>query len=133
MQEVHEFLATNTTVFLATVDQGSPRVRPFQYQFETGGRLWFCTAKSKEVFGQLCRNPELEISCTSKDMTTLRLKGEAVLDDDMAIKERIIKENPMVGGIYGSADNPEFTVFSVDHGSALLFDFSGDPPRSFTF
>ena len=133
MREVLDFLAANTTVFLATSDQGEPRVRPFQFQFESKGRLWFCTARTKEVYRQLRQNPALEISCTAKDMTTLRLKGEAVMDDDMSVKERIIKENPMVRGIYGAADNPDFAVFSIDRGTAFMFDFSGALPKSFTF
>ncbi|WP_291302475.1 hypothetical protein [Desulfovibrio sp. MES5] len=35
--------------------------------------------------------------------------------------------------IYGSAENPDFTVFSVDHGMVFMFDFSGNPPQSFSF
>lgn len=35
--------------------------------------------------------------------------------------------------IYGSAENPDFTVFSVDNGTAFTFDFSGNPPQSFSF
>ena len=133
MQEVLEFLKTNRTVFMATSDQGAARVRPFGFMFEKDGRLWFCTSKQKEVYAQLQADPRLEFSGTSPDMVTVRVKGEANFDDQMEIKRRIIEENPMVGSIYGSADNPDFTVFSIDHGTAFMFDFSGKPPKSFTF
>jgi uncharacterized pyridoxamine 5'-phosphate oxidase family protein len=133
MDSIIAFLASNDTVFLATSDQGYPRVRPFQFQFEQDGRLWFCTAKDKEVYAQLVNDQRVELSCTGKNMTTLRLKGMARLDDDMGVKRRIMETNGLVRSLYGSAENPAFTVFSIDHGSAILFDFSGNPPRKFEF
>ena len=133
MQKVIDFLSANTTVFLATSDSGAARVRPFQFQFAENGRLWFCTARSKETFAQLQSDPRLELDCMSPKMETLRVKGQANLDDDMAIKRRIIENNGLVRSIYGSAENPDFTVFSVDHGTAFMFDFSGNPPQSFSF
>jgi uncharacterized pyridoxamine 5'-phosphate oxidase family protein len=133
MQEVIEFLNENRIVFIATSDAGWARVRPFQFQFAEGGRLWFCTAKSKEVYAQMQADPRLEFSCTSKKMVTLRVKGSANLDDDMAVKRRIIAENALVRGIYKEAENPDFTAFSVDHGTAYMFDFSGNPPMGFSF
>ncbi len=133
MREVIDFLLANRTVFVATSDQGEARVRPFQFQFEQDGRFWFCTSKQKQVYAQLLGDPRLELSCTSKDMMTLRLKGKVNLDDDMAVKRRIMEENPLVRSIYGSAENPDFTVFSLDHGSAFMFDFSGQPPKTFSF
>ncbi|WP_374287983.1 pyridoxamine 5'-phosphate oxidase family protein [Desulfovibrio desulfuricans] len=133
MKKVIDFLSANTTVFIATSDAGAARVRPFQFQFEENGRLWFCTARSKQTFAQLQADPRLEFSCVSPNMVTLRVKGTANLDDDMRVKQRIIENNGLVRSIYGSAENPDFTVFSVDHGTAFMFDFSGNPPESFSF
>ena len=121
MREVIEFLTANRTVFLATSDQGAPRVRPFQFQLEQDGRLWFCTSKTKDVYDQLEHDQRVEFSCLSPDMTTLRITGSVNLKaDEMAIKERIIKENELVRTLYGKADNPDFKVFSIDHGSATM-------------
>ena len=133
MKKVIDFLSANTTVFIATSDAGAARVRPFQFQFEENGRLWFCTARSKQTFAQLQADPRLEFSCVSPNMVTLRVKGTANLDNDMRVKQRIIENNGLVRSIYGSAENPDFTVFSVDHGTAFMFDFSGNPPESFSF
>ena len=133
MKKVIDFLSANTTVFIATSDAGAARVRPFQFQFEENGRLWFCTARSKQTFAQLQADPRLEFSCVSPNMVTLRVKGTANLDDDLRVKQRIIENNGLVRSIYGSAENPDFTVFSVDHGTAFIFDFSGNPPESFSF
>ncbi len=133
MREVIEFLTENSTIFLATSDQEGARVRPFQFQFERDGRLWFCTSRQKETYAQLVRDPRLEFSAISKNMAVVRVKGKANLDDDMAVKRAIIEKNGLVRSIYGSAENPDFTVFSVDHGTAFSFDFSGNPPKSYIF
>jgi uncharacterized pyridoxamine 5'-phosphate oxidase family protein len=133
MQQIIDFLTANRVVFLATSDRGEARVRPFQFQFAEQGRLWFCTARGKAVFAQLQADARLEFSCVSQEWVTLRVKGQAVLDDDMAVKRRIMDENPPIRAIYGAADNPDFTVFSVDHGSAYLFDLAGTPLRTVLF
>ena len=133
MREIVDFLTANTTVFLATSDKGQARVRPFQFQFEQDGRLWFCTARHKEVFAQLQADPRLELAGTAQNMATLRLLGKANLDDDMAVKRRILENNGLVRSLYGTADNPDFTVFSIDHGTAFIFDFSGNAPKRYAF
>ena len=41
MRDVIKFLQANSTGFLATIDEGKPRVRPFQFMFEEDGKLFF--------------------------------------------------------------------------------------------
>jgi uncharacterized pyridoxamine 5'-phosphate oxidase family protein len=51
----------------------------------------------------------------------------------MRIKEKTLAGNELVKSIYKSADNPIFKTFYIEHGSAIIGDFSGQPPRQFTF
>lgn len=53
MKEVIRLLRENQYGFLATVDNGRPRVRPFKFMFEEEGRLYFCTNSKKEVYGNM--------------------------------------------------------------------------------
>ena len=39
----------------------------------------------------------------------------------------------MIRSIYGNADNPNFTLFYLEHGEAIVFDFSGKPARQYAF
>lgn len=104
MDEVVRFLTENPVQFLATAGlDGKPRVRPFQYMLEHDGKLWFCTGNKKEVYAELQKNPYVELS-----------------------------ENELVRSIYKSADNPEFEVFYLAEGKAVLANFSGQPPRTLT-
>ena len=133
LQTIAQFFKDTPMCFVSTVDGNAPKVRPFQFQFEAGGKLWFCTAKSKDVFKQLQANPAVQICAVKQDGTTLRIEGKALLQDDKAVKERILAEQPMIKGIYGSADNPDFTTFCLEHGAYAAFDFSGNPPQSGSF
>ena len=133
IQTIARFLKETPMCFVATVAGAAPKVRPFQFQFEDQGKLWLCTAKSKDVFKQLQANPAVQICAVKEDGTTLRVEGSVALEDNMAVKERILAEQPLIKGIYGTADNPDFTTFCLEHGAYVLFDFSGNPPESGTF
>lgn len=133
MQEIMELLEKNPAVFLATSDGDKARVRPFQFQFARDGRLWFVTARNKEVWGQMQANSWVEISNFAPDMTTLRVQGRAVLEDDLEIKRQVLELRPMIKSIYGSADNPILASFHIQPIRAVIFDFSGKPPRFFSF
>jgi uncharacterized pyridoxamine 5'-phosphate oxidase family protein len=133
MKEVIEFLNANPMGVLATVDGGRPRVRPWGFMFERGGKLWFCTANTKDVFRQLQKNPAVEFCATSKEMVTARVSGEARFSSDAAMKQAIMEHSPLVKSIYKTPDNPIFEIFCLEHGQATLSDMSGQPPKTFSF
>lgn len=133
MEKVVQFLQENRMGSLATVENGKPRVRPWGFMMEENGKFYFCTANTKDVFDQLKQTPFIEFTATSKDMGWVRLSGEVVFTDDKNLKRKILENNPMVKGIYNSEDNPIFEVFYIEHGEAILSDFSGQPPKTFQF
>ncbi len=133
IKEIAGFLSETSFCFLATVSGTEPRGRAFQYQFEQDGKLWFCTGRSKDVFKQLQANSAFEVCAVRPDMTWLRVSGRVTLEDSRAVKERILSTQPLIKGIYGTADNPEFTTFCIAHGAYSIADFSGNPPRGGVF
>lgn len=133
MEDVLKLLSDNAMGALATIEDGKPRVRPWGFMMEKNGKFYFCTANTKEVFKQLQKAPYVEFTSTSKDMVTVRLSGQVTFTNDLTIKREVLDNNPMVKGIYNTEDNPIFEVFYVEHGEASISDFSGQPPRLFTF
>ncbi len=133
LQEIAQILSEAPMCFVATVEGTQPRVRAFQYQFEQDGKFWFCTARDKDVFKQMQANPAVEICAVKPDMTWLRLTGTMTLADDRAVKQRVLDTQPLIKGIYGSADNPVFASICLEHGDYVIADFSGNPPRKGTF
>lgn len=133
MDQVINLLKEAQYGFLATVDHGKPRVRPFGFMFAEDGKLYFCTNDQKDVYRQLCGCPHVEYSATSGEMVTARVTGEVTFTEDMDMKQKAIDASPLVKQIYRTADNPIFKVFYIEHGTAVVSDFSGQPPRMIQF
>ena len=133
MREIIGFLSANPMGSLATVDGSKPQVRPWGFMLEKEGKLWFCTGNNKPVFQQLQKNPAIAFCSTSKEMVTVRLQGEVIFSSDLAMKKTIIENNAMVKSVYQTADNPIFEIFYLEHGQAVMVDFSGQPPKTFDF
>lgn len=133
MQEATKVLNENRVGSLATVNEGKPQVRPFEFQFEEKGKFYFCTANTKDIYKQLKAQPAIQFATTSKDYVTVRISGEIKFSNDLQIKERIISNNDLVRSIYRTADNPTFEIFYLEHGEAVVSDFSGQPPRKYSF
>ena len=133
MQEVIKFLDENKMGNLATVENGEPRVRPWGFMFEEGGKFFFCTANTKDVYKQLKATPFVEFSATSTKMAWVRLRGEIKFCDDLKVKEKVLRTVPMVETLYKTADNPIFEVFYIEHGTAMMDDFAGQPCKNFKF
>ena len=130
MNEVLRFLREHPVQFLATVGfDGKPKVRPFQFMLEEDGKLWFCTGRQKAVYAELQKQPFLELSASGSDNTWLRISARAQFKDNPGVKERIIASNPLVKSIYHTGDNPVFAVFYLMDGTAVIRDFSGNPPQ----
>lgn len=131
MHEVIQFLKDNPIQYLATVGlNGTAKCRPFMFCFEHEGKLWFCTNNQKQVYREIQRQPEIEISAASSDYAWIRLSGKAVFADNPEVKQACM-ENPIVKGQYQSADNPIFVVFYLEHAHAVIADFSGNPPAEY--
>jgi uncharacterized pyridoxamine 5'-phosphate oxidase family protein len=133
MKEVSKLLAENPAGFLATVENGEPRVRPWGFMFEENGKYYFCTNNTKDVYRQLQANPSVEFATRNNKFVWVRLRGKVTFTEDMRIKEKTLAANELVKSIYKSADNPIFKTFYIEHGSAIIGDFSGQPPKQFTF
>lgn len=119
--------------YLATVDNGKPKVRPWGFMYADSGRLYFCTGSMKDSYRQLQETPYVEYSKTTAAMTWVRVSGEVVFDEDREKKERCFEMYPQLKAIYQSADNPIFKVFYIAHGEAALSGFPPTQPKTVTF
>jgi uncharacterized pyridoxamine 5'-phosphate oxidase family protein len=130
MNELMEMLEGNPVGALATVEGEAPRVRPFQFMFEEGGKLWFCTSNRKPVYAQMKANADVEFLAT-KGAAWARIAGKARFSNDQKAKERILAGSDLVRSTYKDASNPAFEVFAIVDWTATVSDFSGRPPRMF--
>lgn len=133
MNEVVKFLQENQVQYLATFGRdGKAKCRPFMFCFEKDGKLWFCTNNTKDVYKDMLETPYVEVSVSNPSYAWIRLNGKAVFENNMAVKE-ICMNNPIVKGQYETAENPIFEVFYLAEAKAVIADFSGNPPKEYTF
>jgi uncharacterized pyridoxamine 5'-phosphate oxidase family protein len=66
-------------------------------------------------------------------MVTVRISGKISFTEDLDKKQKALDASEMVKRGYKSADNPIFKVFYLEHGEAVISDFSGQPPRTIEF
>ncbi|HEX3044640.1 MAG TPA: pyridoxamine 5'-phosphate oxidase family protein [Bacillota bacterium] len=91
MEEILAILKDPSNVgYLATVDQGKPRVRLWGFMFEEEGRLYFCTSSVKDVYQQLINTPYIEYSKTTREMVWIRISGAIKFDEDPRKKSEML-------------------------------------------
>ncbi len=133
MNEVIQFLNENPVQYFATVGlDGRPKVRPFQFMLEQDGKLYFCTNNTKEVYKEIQTTPYVEIVTSSSTFAWMRLRGKVTFSNNLEIKKAIIEASPLVKSIYQTAENPIFEIFYLDEANAVIADFSGNPPKTYT-
>lgn len=121
-------LKENPNGVLATQDGDKVQTRVFQFLFNDGKKIYFCTANTKPVYRQLQKNPYVSFCTYTKNFNpVLSMNGKVVFLDDKALKTRALDENPGIKDIYKSADNPEFELFYIDTEEVCTFDFNNGP------
>lgn len=125
MNEVYEFIKECGTYYLATVEDGQPRNRPFGTINIFDGKLYIQTGKSKEVSKQIQKNPKVEICCF-KDGKWLRLAGELVRDDRREAKVDMLEHYPDLKAMY-SADDDNTEVLYFKNATATFSSFMEAP------
>jgi uncharacterized pyridoxamine 5'-phosphate oxidase family protein len=91
MEELVSFLEKNRVGFLATVQDGQARVRPFGFQLFQDNKFYFITSKQKDTYKQLTDHSQAEFSCISSEYATARINGRIEFSDDIK-KIKIIIE-----------------------------------------
>lgn len=130
MNETCDFLKECETYYLATAEGDCPRVRPFGTAHIFENRLYLQTGKVKEVYKQLKKNPNIEISGMAKGKW-IRLQATAVEDDRVAPRQSMLDAYPELQGMY-KADDENTAVFYLEKATATFCSFA-DAPKTVTF
>lgn len=132
MSAVVDFLIKSQVQYLATIGlDDKPKVRPFAFMLEEGGRFYFCTSNQKPVFKEMQKHPYVEFCASGENFSWLRLNGKVVFSKDLKLKAKIQEASPIVKSIYKTPENPAFEIFYLEDAMATIADFSGNPPRTF--
>lgn len=125
IDKVYYFLNDAQTYYLATVDNGQARVRPFGTILLHDGKLYIQTGKAKNVSRQILENPHVEI-CAFMNGVWLRLCGELVEDDNHDAKVEMLEKMPSLKAMY-SPDDDNMQMFYFKDAVATFSSFTAEP------
>lgn len=103
MEKICNFLKEAGVYYLATMEGGQPRVRPFGTAHMFEGKLYIQTGKVKAVSKQIAENPRVEI-CAFKDGVWLRVAGELAEDDRVEAKKSMLDAYSNLRAMYDEND-----------------------------
>lgn len=128
MDEVLNFLKTNPTYYLATVDAaGNPQVRPFGTIAKIGDALYIQTGKVKACFKEMEAHPRVAICATAADGTSwLRLEADATPDDSVETVQAMLDQYPDLQGMYKAGDG-NTTTLKLSNVHAVISSFTAEP------
>ena len=123
MKEIMEFIKEAKMFFIATLEAGQPRVRPFGELLYFNERLFFNTGKTKDVYKQLVQHPKIEC-CSFNKGQWIRVKAKAVENYDQHVLKAMLDSQPAVARRY--KDQLEnFAIFELTDIDARLYKNGG--------
>ncbi len=116
LENVLNYLQLQPLMYLATVVENQPRVRPMAliYHDDT---CWFVSIAGREKITELEKNNNVEFAINPHDkeeMSTIRGRGKALLITDLDIKTDVAKAIPWFDGYWKSYDDPGFYLYKLD-------------------
>jgi len=112
MEEVISFADAHRMGYLATVEDGRPRVRAFAIMKIEGDTLYLSTHNDGATFQQIKKVPHVEfITNDPQTYTTLRISGDVVFVEDMDIKRKTLQADPMMAKMFEGEKEKTFELF----------------------
>ena len=133
-----KFANENPVCFLATCDQGMPRVRCMGFWFADDSGFYFQTGTTKELVDQIRKSPDVEV-CFYKSSgmigETMRVHGEVEFLNDEGLKKKVINDRPFLRSFGLDFDSPQLVIFRIMKGKAHFWNMKSNftPKKFITF
>ena len=114
------------TFYLATIDNNSPRVRPFGSVMEYDGEIYLCTGNFKEVYKQIQNNNHVELCGMYDEVSWLRVSGEVIEDNRLEVQQAMLEDETGPKGLYEAGDG-KFATFKLVNAKATKYSFFSAP------
>jgi uncharacterized pyridoxamine 5'-phosphate oxidase family protein len=129
LTEILSFANQNPSCWLATCEDGQPRVRGMLMWFADETGFYFHTATTKSLRAQFCENPKAEAgfmrNSDKPEFEMLRVTGvveelhDAVLEERLLLERAWLKDNIERAGV-----DTGISIFRIVQGSAYIWNMS---------
>lgn len=122
IETVLQYLTSVPAWYLSTSVDDQPHVRPFSFAAEQDGKIWFCTATTKDVWEELLVNQKFEATSWWPGHGWLILRGVAGLEDKVndQIRYEGFAHLCSLGESYEGPNDPTLVFFSVENPQAWI-------------
>lgn len=126
-EEILAFLNKNNVCFLATVEDGEPRVRGMMlYRADDQGVI-FHSGEFKDIPSQLRKCPKAELCVFDPQSgTQVRVRGSVEFVDDKALKDEIIEARPFMKPFLEAKGYDSMVVFRVKDCEASIWTMAAN-------
>jgi pyridoxamine 5'-phosphate oxidase len=131
-----KFATENPIAWVATDDEGQPRVRPLGMWFADKTGFYFQTWTIKDIYKQIVKNPNIELGFTGEDNgRVLRVAGRAEWIEDIELKKKSLEDRPFLADLGLKPDSPELVLFRIAKGEAYFWTMETnlDPKKKLAF
>lgn len=128
LEEMATFMETNSILYLATIEENKPCVRPVRFTCILDNKLAIVTSLKKGMSAQMKANPAVELSTTSADgKSYIRFSGKAALCGDQDLIAKHNELHPKFKGMYKT----DFALYLVTPDQVGLW--GGKEPKTKKF
>jgi len=114
IEKVAAFLSQAGVFYVATTENGQPKVRPFSYFNLQDNRLYFASGTFKEVYKQLKADPRVEIFAHI-GAHFMRYDGKAVLiENDESLMDHLRRTSKHMVDLYAENGWKNFFFYLED-------------------
>ena len=124
VERVRSYLEQVQIFYVTTVDGDQPKCRPFSFQMEYEGKIYFGVGTFKNCYRQMTQNPKVEI-CASNGQDFLRYYGKAVFVDYPAILQKAFAIADYLPKMYNERTGHKLGMFYLDDATAEFCSLSG--------
>ena len=126
-KEIVDFINTNQSCYLATVEGNQPHVRGMMaYRADDTGIL-FHTGQTKDLYQQILNNPRVEVCFYNENKSMqIRVKGRAVIQNNDNLKKEIIDARPFMKPWIDKVGLDALAVFKITEAEACLWTFGAN-------
>ena len=94
--------------FLATTEGNQPHVRPMMPYLTEEGELLLALLGRSRTIPEIKANPKVEVCYVDRKMWYCRVTGTAVISNDLAKKQIVFENVPMLRQYFAGAEDPNY-------------------------
>ncbi len=115
LQEIFNRLNSKETCYLASIDQGEPRVR-IMALIPYGEQYWAVTHHDRKKYQQFLQNSHFEFCTTYHDQSptgSIRCRGVVEMITDLGVKKELAGAISWFPSFFRSYEDPDFVLYKL--------------------